>query len=703
MESLSGSSSFDVKERIREAIDIVELVSRYVPSLRRQGRSYVGRCPWHDDSRPSLQVSPERQTFKCWVCDIGGDIFSFIMQMEKVDFKEALEILADMAGVALPEPKLFRKSGVGGRGAVESGQTGGPTVSAQIGKSALYRALDWLADKYHRFFLEDPEAEEARKYISERGIRDDMARRFKIGYAPTRPNCLVDLVGGDRARLKVLEAAGVLATRQDGLLTGSETGEKLSPFERDRYYDRFRGRVLFPIRDTQDRTVAFGGRILPNARGGNPAKYVNSPETMIFTKSKMLYGMDAARNNIRKKKRVIITEGYTDCLMAHQFGFDETVAVLGTALGEAHIKILNRFADRIYLILDGDAAGRKRADEVLGLFVAQGADLSILTLPDDRDPCEYLLEFGPDSFENLIQTESVDAMEHAFRSATEGVDLTKDIVGASRALDRLLAIIALFPDESRLPGDPVRLRIAKTIQRLSERFRISEEEIRRNLKTHRSRLSSRPNRDEFAAAEPDSSDELICPSAEFRDETPDTLAERYGKIPVEIWQKTSLLPNQLEREFLEFWFVFPDMFEELAETVTPDDVHSPLTRQLLLLGNDLLNRSVVPTFDRILLRYDSSRMKNFLVGIDESAAEKNLHERLKSEVNREFLLHEIEFGFDRQRIALEEPRQLSDLREEELSDDEKLSRLLEFQDLLKKKQDKMGGAGLMDEDGLNSN
>lgn len=705
-------SSFDAKERIRDAIDIVDLVSRYVPSLRRQGRNFVGRCPWHDDSRPSLQINPERQTFKCWVCDIGGDIFTFVMRIENVDFREALEMLADMAGIALPAQKMFRK-GENGRVGCESGGDGaiagaGGYQPAEIAKPVLYRAMDWLSEKYHRFFLDDPEAESARTYIKERGISDEMIRRFKIGYAPLRPNTLMELIGSERNRAAILEAAGVLVHRNDGLFSSSANTSRLSDFEKESYYDRFRGRVLFPIRDTQDRTVAFGGRLLPNTTLTSPAKYVNSPETPIFTKSKMLYGMDLARNSIRKKKRVIVTEGYTDCLMAHQYGFDETVAVLGTALGEAHVKMLNRFADRIYLILDGDEAGRKRADEVLGLFVAQGADMSILTLPDDQDPCEYLLGEGAESFERLIAADAVDALDHAFRSATDGIDLERDLVASARALDKLLATIALFPERSKSPGDPTRLRVAKMIQRLAERFRISEEEVRRNLREHRARNADRGGYDDrsFSGGESFTAEgisdvrrKFVFPIPEFRDETDESLGEKFGKISVEIWSKESLWPNQLEREYLEFWFTRPEMFESLAEELSPDDFYSPITRQLTALGNDLLDRGSVPSFDRLLLRYDDDTMKNFLVGVDDSAREKNLALRLESSKGCERLRAEIVLGFERQRLALAAPRTLSDLREEKLGDDQKLSKLLQLCEQLRKKQERIGSADLMDEDG----
>lgn len=709
---------FDVKEQIRDAIDIVDLVSRYVPSLRRQGRLYTGRCPWHDDSRPSLQVNPERQTFKCWVCDIGGDVFSFVMKIENVDFREALEILADMAGVSLPSAKEFRKdqplmAALPAAGTSASAPRG--FVPEPIAKPVLYRALDWLSGVYHRFFLEDAEAEGAREYIRQRGISDEMVRRFRIGYSPLRHSTLVDIVGADRNRVAILEAAGVLTRRPDnnirpdGILPSEGAlSAKLSPYEVEQYSDRFRGRVLFPIRDTQDRTVAFGGRLLPETPLKSPAKYVNSPETPIFTKSKMLYGLDMARNSIRKKKRVIVTEGYTDCLMAHQFGFDETVAVLGTALGEYHIKVLNRFADRIYLILDGDEAGQKRTNEVLNLFVAQGADMSILTLPNNQDPCEFLLAEGAEAFERKIRSDSVDALDHAFREATRGIDIENDLVASARALDRLIETIALFPD-ARVPGDPTRIRVAKMIGRLALRFRIREDEIRRRLREYRQRHVSRRRPESLqeeasqAAQGAQASQTLrqmfVLPISDFQDESDEAVMARFGKISVNIWQDASLLPTALEKEYLQFWLTRPDLFGRLSATLDQSAFYSPITRQLTLLGNDLQEQGISPDFSQLLLHYEDPGMKNYLVDLDAQARDKRLAEQLADSSSCERLLSELVHGFERQNLDVSTPGTLSDLRENSLARDQKLSKLLELQEKLRQRQQQIGNNVSMDGDG----
>jgi DNA primase len=761
-----SSPSFDQREQIRDAIDVVDLVERYVP-LRRQGANFVGRCPWHDDSRPSLQVNPQRQTFKCWVCNIGGDVFSFVMKIENVDFKEAMQILADMAGIELVKrpkrPRLdapFRKrpalpapnvddpnalldvayldaqdadlAGLPPRsnGSGASANAGSQPLYApsEIPKATLYRALEWLAGKYRAEFLHSPEAEEARAYVRDRGISDAASERFQIGYAPLDFGTVVGWVGGDRNRVRTLETAGVLAYREDYDASGRPKPRprfaptpQLGPDERRRYYDRFRGRLIFPIRDVQDRVVAFGGRLLPNTTLKSPAKYVNSPETPIFTKSKMVYGLDLARNAIRKTRKVVVVEGYTDCVMAAQFGFENVVAVLGTALGAEHVRMLKRFADKMILLLDGDEAGQKRTREVLRFFVEQGVDMDVLTLPNGADPCEFLLENGAEPFEELLETGTVDAMDCAFAAATAGIDLENDVVGAAKALDSLLEIVALFPERSTSSDDPVRLRMLKTIQRFASRFRVSEAEIRRQLGERRQKQRADAERDAFREQRweerrernanrwnaPRSENESLPPPpvdpeaeriAAFRrdwvypipgadDETDDELRERFLPFEKHVWNDSRFLPNSLEREYLELWLAQPEHYPRLAENVPFEALRSPITRQLDLMARDLWNRGDLPTFERVMLRYEDEAMKAFLIGLDESAAAKHLLETIADPETFETLLRDIFAGFERERFKRELPRQVGRLRESELSPEDKLQALLECRRLLQEKEE----------------
>ena len=342
----------------------------------------------------------------------------------------------------------------------------------------------WAEKQYHHCLLESPEAEPARRYLQERGITPESIEKFHLGFSPLDRDWILHQAGKNEdankiaGRTKILEAIGILSK------PGGRSGGN--------YYDRFKGRLLFSIRDAQARPVGFGGRVLPDVATITPAKYVNSPETPLFTKSKLLYGLDLARQSIRKNGAALVMEGYTDVIVAHQYGFDNAVAVLGTALGADHIKILKHYTDRIILVLDGDEAGQRRTNEVLELFVAEQVDLRILTLPEGLDPCDFLHQKGAAAFAELLANSAVDALEHAFATVTRGVDVDRDVHGASRALERLVSIVAKAP---RLRADTTgedRFREEKILQRLAAWFRVDENEVRRRLTALRRRSQGRP-------------------------------------------------------------------------------------------------------------------------------------------------------------------------------------------------------------------
>jgi DNA primase len=263
---VSLSSLQYAKEQIRQSIDIVDLIGGYV-ALRRQGRGYVGLCPWHDDARPSFQVNPDRQSFKCWVCDIGGDIFSFVMRAEGMEFREALELLAERAGVSLAPV---------GR---PEGQADNP-----FERRNLLKAMAWAEEQFHQCLLRSPAAEPARRYLADRGVNDASIAAFHIGFSPNEWDWMLKRGATANWQPAVLERVGLIGKREAG-----------------GYYDRFRGRLMFSIRDARSRPIAFGGRVLPEFARDNDAKYVNSPETPLFNKSSELYALDAARDAIAKE------------------------------------------------------------------------------------------------------------------------------------------------------------------------------------------------------------------------------------------------------------------------------------------------------------------------------------------------------------------------------------------------------------------
>jgi DNA primase len=605
--TVSFGSSWDTKERVREAIDIVDLVGRYV-QLRRRGRLYLGLCPWHDDTRPSLQVNPERQSFKCWVCDVGGDIFSFVMKMEGVTFPEALAMLADQAGIPW-KPDRPAKKGSGATAQKAGEGKPGPAAAADVGgegKRALYRAMAWAETQYHQCLLDAPEAEPARRYLQDRGITPESIEKFHLGFSPNEPDWLLRRAGGTEARASVLETIGVLARAGDGS-----------------WYDRFRGRLLFPIRDTQDRPVGLGGRVLPESGSSTRAKYVNSPETPLFTKSAHLYGLDVARPATRKSRTALVMEGYTDCILAHQYGFEDAVAVLGTALTHRHVRLLKRFVDRIVMVLDGDEAGQRRANEVLSLFLAENVDLRILTLPEGSDPADFLSEHGAEAFADLLGTRARDALEHAFEAKTRGLDVEGDVHAAGRAMEEMLAVLATVPRLRHDTTSEHRLLQEKTLGRLAFMFRVPEHVVRQRLTALRRSATRRR-----APGPVDAPDEA-------------SEAESRSAAQIDPW----------ERELLEIVVRNPDCVPQARAAIAAEQLAFAPARRIYQACCRLSEAGTPPTFDRLMLELDDPAIKALLVELDEFGSAKDvpdpeslLHHLIRSfhgkEAMKQRLLHE---------------------------------------------------------------
>ena len=358
-------------DEIRSRLDIVELVGQFV-NLKRAGQHWKGLCPFHAEKTPSFTVNPKRGIFHCFGCHAGGDAFGFLMRHDRLGFPEAVRALAERAGVLLPTTREPEADGT---------------------FEALRRIMA-LASEFYSRSLWQPEGAKAREYLDTRGVDPEVAKRFGLGYAPEGWNVLLTAMASYSIAPDQLAQAGLVLPRQ----TGSG------------FYDRFRGRLLFPIRDPQGRVIAFGGRAL----AGEEPKYLNSPETPLYVKGQTLYGLDVARAGMREKNRAIIVEGYLDCLMAHQHGFGETVAALGTAFTPAQLALLRRHAEEVVALFDADAAGQKastRLEEMLtdtmdlqnlGWSVARTGDferpgyfaIKVAILPDGHDPDSLLRAEG---------------------------------------------------------------------------------------------------------------------------------------------------------------------------------------------------------------------------------------------------------------------------------------------------------------------
>jgi DNA primase len=365
-------------DEIRGAIDIVDLVGRYV-NLRKAGQRWKALCPFHAERTPSFTVNPKLGIFHCFGCGVGGDAFGFVMRQDRLSFPEAVRALAKQAGVALPEER-------GARG-------------EDSGREELFRVME-LAGQFYVETLWSPAGAPGRAYLEARGIDAEVARRFGLGWAPDAWDALLGFMQARQVPEEALVASGLVVPREN----------------RPGAYDRFRGRLLFSIRDLAGRAVAFGGR----AMGDEQPKYLNSPETPLYTKGNLLYGADLAREAIRTKGRALIVEGYVDCLMAHQHGFTETVAALGTAFTAAQLGVLRRYCDEVVTFFDADAAGQKaaeRAEALLepgaggltwgvnraGPFATAGAlRVKVALLPPGHDPDTFLRAEGAAAFEARV-------------------------------------------------------------------------------------------------------------------------------------------------------------------------------------------------------------------------------------------------------------------------------------------------------------
>ena len=354
-----------VIEQIKSHVDILDIISEVV-HLERKGASYKGLCPFHDDKRPSFSVAPTKGVYRCFSCGVGGNAITFIMNYDKINFIEALKKLALRYSIPITW---------------EEGDD--PDKASEI--SQLYELHDQAKTLYHKKLF-TAEGKEALQYLHNRGFNDEIIKNFAIGFAPSSWDDLLKNTNRKVYNNNVLELSGLYIERKN---------------EKSGYYDRFRNRVMFPIKNISGRTIAFGGRALdPN----DNAKYINSPETKIYNKSEVLFGFDISKGHIRKKNSAIIVEGYTDFLRIFNSGFKNVVAGSGTALTPGHAKIIKRFTNQAYLCYDGDEPGQKAAIQAGFIFLKTGVDVKIINLPETEDPDTFIINNGYEGFATKIES-----------------------------------------------------------------------------------------------------------------------------------------------------------------------------------------------------------------------------------------------------------------------------------------------------------
>lgn len=517
-------------KQIKEASDIVAVVGSYI-ALQSAGATFKALCPFHNDTRPSLSVDPRWQNYRCWACGKKGDVFTFVQDFEKVDFREALEILARRAGIPLHAASDAQAKG----------------------RTRLLDAMRWAADLYHQCLLDAPLAESARQYVGERRLTGETVRAWQLGFAPMPGDWLATQAGTAPVPVEVLVEVGLLGESSYG----------------SGYYDRFRDRVMFPIRDSRGQVVGFGGRILPTSPLASRApKYYNSCDTPLFAKSDLMYGLDRAKLAGQAAGCLAVVEGYTDVLMAHQMGVANVVATMGTALTDRHVRQLRRYSPRVVLLYDADEGGSTGVDRALELFLREDVDLAIATLPDGMDPCDLLVARGVQPFVESIAS-ARDALdfkmdESLAKAAAAGVE------GSRRAVETVLGVLALVPEDA---GAQAAMKADLVLNRLARRFGLREEVVRQRYNEVR-----RGQKQRRAPGSEPSTDADPAPA------------------------KASAPADAIERELLEVLLADPNLVAIARAEVPASTIEHPGLRRLLNGLYELADEGETPDLDLLRLR-----------------------------------------------------------------------------------------------------
>jgi DNA primase len=436
----------NVIEAVRSHHDIVDVVGRYV-HLKKSGRNFVGLCPFHSEKSPSFSVSQEKQMFYCFGCGVGGNVFTFLMESEGWTFIESVKQLAEEAHIALPENEAA-------------------DPERNVTRDKMLEAHELTAKWYQHLLLHTDHGQKALEYLKQRGLTLETIETFRVGFAPASWDALAQFLHKRRFPFPLMEEAGLLSRKNDG----------------SGYVDRFRGRVMFPICDSQGKVIAFGGRAL---EPGQQPKYLNSPETPLFNKSRNLYNLHLARSTMRKKQHAILFEGYMDVIASHQAGVTHGVATLGTSLTEDHAKILRRNAEQVTLCYDADDAGQAAAFRGLDVLIKSGCAVKVATMPDRLDPDEYIQKHGPEQFQLEVVGGAVSFTAFKLQHLRRQFDLTDE----QSKLNYVREAVTIISD---LPHPIERDHY---LRRISEEFQLSLDALKQEQKRQAFRQKKEKNGD----------------------------------------------------------------------------------------------------------------------------------------------------------------------------------------------------------------
>jgi DNA primase len=541
--------------QVQQANDIVDVISEHV-SLKRKGREMVGLCPFHDDNRPSLNVNAAKQIFKCFACGAGGDVFKFLQMRENLTFPQAVERLAERAGIKIKPLKSYKKQDL----------TQEP--SQQIDPNKLAKVNAWAANYFQQNLNDRKKGEFAREYLAKRQISPESIKHWRLGLAIDSPDDLLNTAREKKAQIKLLEPAGLVTSQNQ---------------------DKFVNRIMFTITDVTGRIIGFGGRTLDETG----AKYINSPTTPLFDKSNSLYGLEQARHQIVSTGTAVVVEGYTDCIMAHQFGCTNVVATLGTSFTSGHGRILRRYAKKVILLFDSDVAGIEAANRALDVCLAQRIDIRLASVPEGKDPCDFLLTAGKKGFEKLLD-DAVDVFRFKWNRLTTGLSSDDTLTGKRSAIEEYLQTIAT----ALLAGNVSPIDRGLIVNRISKIIGLETNQINSEL-NRRLRQAAR--------------------AASYNTENKPSQTIDYGHG----------LFAAAQRELLEVLLNEPSFFEIVKQKITPDIFDVPISRQIAELLFEMLNNNVNTSLTQMLAKTESVELGNALVELSQTGEEKgNFQARL---------------------------------------------------------------------------
>ncbi len=422
-----------VLDEIRNSVNIVSLISEFV-ALRKRGKNWVARCPFHTEKTPSFNVSEEKQIFMCFGCQVGGDIFKFIMQIEHLTFPESVRFIAERYGIPLPA-----------RPDPPEGDHGLPT-------DTLRKAMAAAAEEYHRLLTQAPEGAGALDYLEGRGVSAETMRRFQLGYSPDNGHFLLEHLQSRGFRLDALLECGLVKRSEDGM----------------RHYDAFRGRIMFPITDIRGRVIAFGGRAL----GDHQPKYLNSPESRLYNKSRNLFGLSHSRQGIQRADCAILVEGYMDFIIPFQYGIENLVASLGTSLTAQQVKLLGRYTREVIVSYDPDSAGQAATQRSLELFLEEDFRVRVFPLPEGQDPDAFIRRVGAEKYRERLG-KSVSYLDFVFENAVRSQG------NLDNPKSKIQIINSVLPYLARVPHAVER---SEYVFRFARRLRIEDQQLLAEVK-----------------------------------------------------------------------------------------------------------------------------------------------------------------------------------------------------------------------------